>query len=187
MKKRIILAITGASGSLYAVEFLKLMREVGVEVHAVISEAGRKVMEIEEKVTSETLSTMADTWYEVKDFTAPIASGSAQFGGMVVLPCSMGTLASISNGISANLIHRAADVTLKERRPLLLAVRESPFNRTHLANMLKVHDAGATICPLVHSHYHGVDSFRQMARIFCGRLADQLDIEIPDQPRWQGQ
>ncbi|MBU0481112.1 MAG: UbiX family flavin prenyltransferase [Proteobacteria bacterium] len=186
MKKRIILAITGASGSLYAVEFLKLMREVDVEVHAVISEAGLKVMEIEEGKNLKELSGMAGSWSDSKDFAAEMASGSARFAGMVVLPCSMGTLASIANGISANLIHRAADVTLKERRPLLLAVRETPFNRSHLTNMLKAHDGGATICPLVHSHYHGVDSFAEMARIFCGRLADHLDIEIPGQPRWQG-
>ena len=103
---------------------------------------------------------------------------------MVVLPCSMGTLAAIANGISANLIHRAADVTLKERRPLLLAVRESPLNRTHLSNMLAAHDAGATICPPMPSFYHQLDSFQEMAKVFGGRLAESLGIEISDQPHW---
>ena len=182
--KKVILAITGASGSLLAIEFLKLMQENGAEVHAMISDAGRKVLELEEEKTGDDIKGLATAWYDVHDFTSPMASGSARFDAMVVLPCTMGTLAAIANGFSGNLIHRAADVTLKERRPLLLAVRETPFNRTHLQNMLKVHDAGATICPPMPSFYHKPESFQEMARFFCGRLADLLDIEIKDQMRW---
>jgi 4-hydroxy-3-polyprenylbenzoate decarboxylase len=184
MKKRLILAITGASGSLFAIEFLKLMQEQKVEVHAIISDAGRKVMGLEEGIEFDQIKGLATAWYDVGDFAAPMSSGSARFDSMVVLPCSMGTLAAIANGISGNLIHRAADVTLKERRPLLLAVRESPLNRTHLSNMLAAHDAGATICPPMPFFYHKLDSLREMAKVFCGRLAESLDIEIADQPHW---
>jgi 4-hydroxy-3-polyprenylbenzoate decarboxylase len=182
--KKVILAITGASGALLALEFLKLMQANGIEVHGMISDAGQKVLELEEGKTWDDIKGLATTWYDVHDFTAPMASGSARFAAMVVLPCSMGTLAAIANGFSGNLIHRAADVTLKERRPLLLAVRETPFNRTHLQNMLRVHDAGATICPPLPSFYHKPESLAAMARIFGGRLADLLGIDIEGQPRW---
>ncbi|MCK4839428.1 MAG: UbiX family flavin prenyltransferase [Desulfobulbaceae bacterium] len=182
--KKVILAITGASGSLLAIEFLKLMDENDIEVHAMISDAGRKVLELEEGKTWDDIKDLATSWHDVHDFTAPMASGSARFEAMVVLPCSMGTLAAIANGFSGNLIHRAADVTLKERRPLLVAVRETPFNRTHLQNMLKLHDAGATICPPMPAYYHKPESLQEMARVFCGRLADLIGIEVKGQPRW---
>ncbi|MBU0484682.1 MAG: UbiX family flavin prenyltransferase [Proteobacteria bacterium] len=182
-KKRIILAITGATGTLYALEFLKLMKELNVEVHGLVSDAARKVMELELGSDID-LSEYTDHWHDVHDFTAPMASGSAAFDAMVVLPCSMGSLAAIANGISANLIHRAADVTLKERRPLILAVRETPFNRTHLKNMLKANDAGAIICPPMPAFYHKIDDFNDLARIFAGRLAGLLGVQVPDQPRW---
>ena len=184
--KKIILAITGASGTIFALEFMKLMQETGVEIHAMISDAGRQVMKLEEGLELSEVEHLASQWHDVHDFTAPMASGSAKFEAMVVLPCTMGTLASIANGISGNLIHRAADVTLKERHPLLLAVRESPFNRTHLQNMQKAHDAGATICPPMPVFYHNIDSFQEMARVFGGRLADLLGIEVAGLPRWDG-
>jgi 4-hydroxy-3-polyprenylbenzoate decarboxylase len=183
-RKKIIVAITGASGAIYALEFLELLQRLGVEVHGIISTAGRKVMELEEGRSGESLLPLAHIWYEVDDFTAPVASGSARFSAMVVLPCSMGTLAAIAHGFSGNLIHRAADVTLKERRPLLLAVRETPFNRTHLANMLQVHDAGATIIPPLPAFYHRPATVRELVRNYCGRLAEQLGLEVVDLPRW---
>ncbi|NTV12524.1 MAG: UbiX family flavin prenyltransferase [Desulfobulbaceae bacterium] len=184
--KRIIVAITGASGALYAVEFLTLLQGLGVEVHGIISSAGRKVLAIEDGRSVESLLPLAQAWYEADDFTAPVASGSARFDGMVVLPCSMGTLAAIAHGFSGNLIHRAADVTLKERRPLLLAVRETPFNRTHLVNMLQVHDAGATIMPPLPAFYHRPSTLGEVVGNYCGRLAEQLGIEVNDLPRWGG-
>ncbi len=182
--KRIILAITGASGSLYALEFLKLMHENQVEVHCLISDAGREVMRLELDAMPEDLNKYAARWYDIRDFTAPIASGSTLFDAMVVLPCTMGTLAAIAAGFSANLIHRAADVILKERRPLLLAVRETPLNRTHISNMLKVHDAGALLCPPMPAFYTRPASLAEMARAFVGRLGDLLGLDLPDQKRW---
>jgi len=185
-KKRIIVAITGASGAIYAVEFLTLLHRLGVEVHGIISSAGAKVLELEEGRGVESLQPLAQAWYEIDDFTAPVASGSARFDAMVVLPCSMGTLAAIAHGFSGNLIHRAADVTLKERRPLLLAVRETPFNRTHLTNMLTAHDAGVTIIPPLPAFYHRPATVRELVDNYCGRLAEQLGVAVPDLPRWGG-
>ena len=183
-RKRFILAITGASGSLYAFEFLKIMHNLDAEVHSIISEAGRQVMGLELGLGPQDLDEYVARWYDVQDFAAPMSSGSSLFEAMIVLPCTMGTLASIANGISRNLIHRAADVTLKERRPLLLAVRETPLNRTHLHNMLKAHEAGATICPPMPSFYNQPHSIEEMARVFAGRLATLLGLEVADQPRW---
>ncbi len=183
MKKKIILAITGASGSLYSCEFLKVLQEVDVEVHAMISDAGRKVLGLELGIKPEEMENVT-RWYDVHDFTAAMASGSSLFHGMVVLPCSMGTLAAIANGISANLIHRAADVTLKEQRPLILAVRETPLNRTHLHNMLKAHEAGAIICPPMPSFYQKPRDLKEMARAFAGRLTEIFGFQVASLKRW---
>jgi 4-hydroxy-3-polyprenylbenzoate decarboxylase len=105
---------------------------------------------------------------------------------MVILPCTMGSLGAIANGIAKNLIHRAADVILKEKKPLLLAVRETPLNRIHLENMLKVHDAGATLCPPMPSFYHHPESLEEMAIFFAGRVAELIGIEVSGLKRWQG-
>jgi 4-hydroxy-3-polyprenylbenzoate decarboxylase len=105
---------------------------------------------------------------------------------MVVLPCTMGSLGAIANGNARNLIHRAADVILKEKKPLLLAVRETPLNRIHLENLLKVHDAGATVCPPMPAFYHHPKSLEEMATFFAGRLADLIGIEVAGLKRWQG-
>lgn len=186
MKKRIILAITGASGSLYAVQFLQVMQQADVEVHAIISDAGRLVLQHELGLTPDDLRQYVAAWHEADDFAAPMSSGSSRFAAMVVLPCTMGSLGAIANGIARNLIHRAADVILKEKKPLLLAVRETPFNRIHLENLLKAHDAGAVICPPMPSFYHHPASLEEMATFFAGRLADIIGIEAPGLKRWQG-
>jgi flavin prenyltransferase len=115
--KKIILGITGASGSLYALEFLKLLADLEVEVHLVLSEAGEQVFGLELGIGGEQLAPLVARRYHIRDFAAPFSSGSAEFDGMAVLPCSMGTLAAVAGGLSNNLIQRAADVTLKERRP----------------------------------------------------------------------
>ena len=182
--KKIIVAITGASGSIYAQQLLTLLAEEPVEVHGLISQAGVKVLELEMGLGLSDLPGV-QCWYDIGDFTAPMASGSAGFQGMVVVPCSMGTLAAISSGLSHNIIHRAADVILKERLPLVLAVRETPLNRTHLSNMLAVHDAGATICPAMPGLYQRPASIEEMARNYAARLAGLLGVEV-EYPRWGG-
>lgn len=182
--RRIILAITGASGALYAVEFLRLMAELGVEVHGVISNAGRQVLQLELGLPPEELP--ACRWFAIDNFAAPMASGSSLYHGMAVLPCTMGTLAAIANGNSLNLIHRAADVCLKERRPLVLAVRETPFNRVHLENMLRADGAGAVICPAMPAFYHQPGTIIDLARDYAARVATVLGLEVPTLRRWQG-
>lgn len=183
--KKIILAITGASGSLYVRHFLSLMQDTDIEIHGIISSSGRQVLNLEEDVTPEEL-TGVSKWFADKDFTAPMASGSSGYDAMVVLPCTMGSLAAIANGLSINLIHRAADVMLKEKKKLVLAVRETPLNRNHLENMLRAHDAGAIICPPMPAFYHKPESLTDIAFHFAGRLAAQIGIEVPGLKQWQG-
>jgi len=187
MRKKVILGITGASGSLYAVQFLHLMQQVDVEVHAIISDAGRLVLQHEMSLTPDDLRKYVTAWHAVNNFAAPMSSGSSKFDAMIVLPCTMGSLGAIANGIAKNLIHRAADVILKEKKPLLLAVRETPLNRIHLENMLRVHDAGAVVCPPMPSFYHHPESLEEMATFYAGRLADIIGVEVTGLKRWQTQ
>lgn len=186
MKKRIILGITGASGSIYAVQFLKGLQGTGVEIHGIISNAGCLVLQHEMGLTPHDLQKYVVQWHAVEDLGAPVSSGSSKFDAMVVMPCTMGSLGAIAGGIAGNLIHRAADVMLKEKKPLLLAVRETPLNRIHLDNMLTVHDAGAILCPPMPSFYHHPASLEEMATFFAGRVADLLGIEVAGMKRWQG-
>ncbi|MCI5158713.1 MAG: UbiX family flavin prenyltransferase [Candidatus Electrothrix sp. AUS1_2] len=183
--KHIILAITGASGMLYVTALLDLLADQDVAVDAIISDSGRKVLRLEQNLAPEDLPGI-NRWFAAGDFTAPPASGSARYDAMIILPCTVGTLGAVAGGFSGNLIHRAADVTLKERRPLILAVRETPFNRTHLQNMLTLHDAGAIICPPMPSFYLHPPDLRAMARQFASRLCDQIGLHSEGIPRWQG-
>lgn len=183
--ERIILAITGATGMLYLTPLLNLLGENGVTVHAVISDCGRKVLGLELGKSPEELPNI-ERWFGISDFTAPMASGSSLYDAMLILPCTTGTLGAIVAGYSGNLIHRAADVSLKERRPLLLAVRETPLNRTHLTNMLRAHEAGATIIPPMPSFYQKPRDLEEMARNFAGRLCDQIGIRAAGIKRWGG-
>ena len=181
----ILLAITGATGMIYVTALLELLAGEEIEVHAIISDAGRKVLRLEKNLAPEQLPGIS-RWFAADDFTAPPASGSARYAGMLILPCTTGTLGALAAGCSGNLIQRAADVTLKERRPLLLAVRETPLNRTHLRNMLTLHDAGAIICPPMPAFYLHPADLRAMARQFAGRLCDLLGIEVAGLARWDG-
>ena len=183
--EQIVLAITGATGMLYIPPFLEMLRENNVTVHAIISDAGRKVLQLELGLAPGDL-TGIDRWFGLDEFTAPAASGSSLYDGMVILPCTAGTMGAIASGYSGNLIHRAADVTLQERRKLILAVRETPLNRTHLHNMMKLHDAGAVIFPPMPSFYHQPDTLEDIARHFAGRLCDQLGIRATGLKRWKG-
>lgn len=182
-KTKILFAVTGASGMLFVQPLISVLKEAGVEVHGICSSSGQKVLKLENNITLTELKGV-DKWYDEKNFAAPPASGSACYAGMIVLPCSMGTLGAIANGISENLIHRAADVTLKERRKLLLAVRETPFNRIHLENMMKVHDAGGTIIPPFPAYYFQPDSLETAARTFAWKAAAQLGIHVEEAKEW---
>ncbi len=183
----VLLAITGASGSIYALKFMEIMQELGQEVHLIVSGAGRQVANLELGPGGlEALTGKASRVYEYENFAAPPASGSSLWRAMVILPCTMGTLAAVANGISQNLVHRAADCFLKERRPLVLVTRETPLNRTHLKNMLSVHEAGAVLYPAMPSFYHKPASIEEMAYFFAGRLAEFLGFEVKSLKRWGG-
>ncbi|MBM9520674.1 UbiX family flavin prenyltransferase [Desulforhopalus vacuolatus] len=181
-----VLGITGATGMLFLHAFLKVAREENISLHAIISQAGRRVLELESGVEAEALPGI-ERWFAADDFAATPSSGSSCYRGMVILPCTMGTLAAVASGFSINLIHRAAAVALKERRRLVLAVRETPLGRAHLQNMLTAHDAGAIICPTMPSYYLKPASLEEAAETWAWRLLDQLDpeLEITGRRRWK--
>ncbi|MEF2146095.1 MAG: UbiX family flavin prenyltransferase [Desulfovibrionaceae bacterium] len=185
MKKRIILAVTGASGSAYATA---LAGELGgrddIELHLIISDAAREVMKRETGNSTVDLTGPACAAHKVSDIGAPPASGSWIHHGMIVCPCSMASLAAIANGMGNNLIHRAADVTLKENRPLILVPRETPLNEIHLRNMLQAKRAGATILPACPGFYHNPLSIADLVDHLAGRILDQLGISHQLSSRW---
>ncbi len=184
--KRVLLGVTGATGMLYVPSLLEQLHRQKIEVHSVISTSGAQVLRYELGIDQIDLPYVSQ-WFAEDNFAAKPASGSARYDAMVVLPCTMGTLAAIASGYSGNLIHRAADVTLKERRPLILAVRETPLNRTHLKNMLTVHDAGATLCPPMPAFYNKPRDFDAMARNYTGRICDLLGLTDNAGERWKGE
>lgn len=155
-----------------------------LEVHAVASEAGEQVLRLELGVDLATLVGPRTILHSSKNFAAPLASGSFRARGMVVIPCTMGTLGAIAHGQSRNLIHRAAEVTLKERRPLILVVRETPLSLVPLRNMLSAAEAGATIFPAMPGFYQRPQSLAEMAQNFVGRILDHLGLEHELSKRW---
>lgn len=180
---KILLGVTGASGMLFLRAFLESFSKMDITIHGICSSSGEKVLKMEQSLIPQDLPVVSK-WFDVNDIAASPASGSSDYTSMVILPCTMGTLASIAGGMSINLIHRAADVVLKERKRLVLAVRETPLNRTHLLNMLAVHDAGATLCPTMPSYYLKPKSLEEAAQTYAWRLADQIGIDIPNRKRW---
>lgn len=185
--QRLLLGITGATGMLYLPPLLCLLAEQEVEIHAIISDAGRQVLAFELGLSPEELPYIRQ-WFAADNLAAPPSSGSSLYDAMVILPCTMGTLAALAGGVCLNLIHRCADVTLKERRPLILGLRESPLNRNHLRNMLLIHDAGATLCPLMPSFYNHPKNLEEMAGTMAIRICDLLGIAVTgaEEQRWQG-
>jgi flavin prenyltransferase len=198
-KKRIILGVTGASGALFARRTLQILEaDPRVQkVHLVISGSGLKLMrdelDLDVSKSASIASALAGqatrkTEYLLdSDVGASIASGSYSVDGMVVIPCTTGSMAQIAAGVSETLIERAADVCLKQRRPLILAVRDTPFNRIHLQNMLTAHEAGAVIFPIIPSYYDRPKSIDAMVTQFCCRVLAMLDLEQDGQFRWLGE
>jgi len=184
---RLIVAVTGATGVVYAVRLLEVLRATTeLETHLVISEAGLMSLQQEVGMKKKQLEAMADVVYNVKDIGAAIASGSFLTMGMIVAPCSMKTLASVAHGLSENLISRAADVTLKERRRLVLMVRETPFNLAHLRNMTAVTEMGGIIFPPLPSFYQHPASIAEMVDHSVGRVLDLFHIPHQLTPEWPG-
>ena len=183
---KIVVGITGGSGAVYALALLRQLLILECETHLVVSRMGAYVMDHECGVSLEELRTFADRFYEDDDLAAPISGGSFRTFGMAVVPCSMKTLASIAGGFSESLLTRAADVTLKERRRLVLVTRESPLSMIHLENMLAATRAGAVVMPASPGFYHRPESVAEMVVSFSGRILDALGVEHSLTRRWEG-
>ncbi len=202
--RKIVVAITGASGMAYAVRLLEVLTSCECSVHLVMSDTAYKVLETEMGIAlplqqfdchalglstscvSQLFPTGRIHFHRCDDFTAAIASGSYRTDGMVICPCSMGTLGAIASGLSLNLIHRAADVHLKERRKLILVPRETPYSLIQLENMTKITRAGGVILPASPAFYLGISNVAGMVNFIVSRICDQLGIENNFTKRWQG-
>ncbi|OIN93646.1 MAG: 3-octaprenyl-4-hydroxybenzoate carboxy-lyase [Comamonadaceae bacterium CG1_02_60_18] len=185
--KRFAVAIAGASGAVYGVRLLHMLRAIdGVQTHLVVSDAGWRNVQQELDTPRKEIEALADRVYPVHDVGAAIASGSFQCDGMVIAPCSMRTLAAVAQGLSDNLITRAADVMLKERRRLILMVRESPLNLAHLRNMTSVTEMGGIIFPPVPAFYQRPQTITELVDHSVSRVIDLLGLPQPDAPRWGG-
>ena len=186
-KKRLIVAMTGATGSIYGVRILEALREMGGwETHLVVSDAGALNAWYDHKLSRKDLAKLADVVHNVRDVGASIASGSFVTHGMVVAPCSMKTLAAVSLAFSDNLISRAADVILKERRRLVLVVREAPLNLAHLRNMVQVTEMGGVIFPPVPAFYSHANTVDGLVNHTVGRVLDLFGVEHDRIKRWHG-
>ncbi len=179
-----IVGITGASGAIYGVKILEVLSKLGVETHLIITQAGLKNLEIETSVNINRLKSMASHVYEEGDLTAPLASGSFKVDGMVVAPCSIKTLSAIANSYSHNLLVRTADVMLKERRRLVLLVRETPLHEGHLELMLKVTRMGGIIMPPVPAFYHHPKTIEDLIDQTVGKVLDLFSVDAKLFKRW---
>lgn len=186
MKKRIIVGISGASGVIYGIEILRELAKQDLETHLIISESGKKNITIETAYSVRDVEAMADNVYDDKDFEAPPASGSFLTNGMIIAPCTIKTLSGVANSYSGNLLIRAADVTLKEKRKLVLMVRETPLHKGHLDLMTKAADIGAHILPPIPSFYNHPKTIEDIIHQTIGKIFDFLGIEHRLYKRWGG-
>lgn len=187
-KKRIVFGISGASGMPLAEAMLKNYMDLRfLEIHLIISKTAKFVIDVEKSVSLSHFEKLANVCYDASDFSAPPASGSWQHDGMIICPCSMSSLAAIANGCGNNLIHRAADVSLKERRPLILVTRETPLNRIHIMNMLNITDAGGCVMPFSPAFYGKDQSIQAFYKQFAGRVLDILHFSHKLCFRWPEQ
>ena len=184
--RRLIVGITGATGTIYGVRLLEMLRDTDVETHLVLSRWAARTLVHETAYTVEQVQALATHVHPITDQGAPISSGSFITSGMIIVPCTVRTLAAVAHGLGDNLIHRAADVILKERRRLVLAVREAPLNEIHLENMLKLARLGAIIAPPMPAFYSRPRSIDELVNYTVARLLDQLDIHLDVDKRWVG-
>lgn len=183
---RLVVAMTGATGGIFGVRLLEALHDSGVETHLVISKWAVRTLVHETDYSPEDVQRLASHAYRPDDLAAPISSGSFITKGMVVCPCSVRTLAAIAHGTGDHLVHRAADVILKERRKLVLVVREAPLNEIHLENMLKLSRMGAVILPPVPAFYNHPKSIDDVVNHIVMRILDQFDIHLDLLKRWDG-
>ena len=184
-KKRLVIGISGASGAILGIEILKVLREnTQWETHLVISRGAELTIQEETEYTLDDVINLADKVYDIKNIGASIASGTFKTEGMIIVPCSMKTVAGIASGYSDNILLRAADVTIKERRKLVLVTRESPLSSIHLRNMLTLSDVGAYIIPPMVTYYNKPLSLEDMNRHIVGKILDKFGIEVSGFIRW---
>jgi 4-hydroxy-3-polyprenylbenzoate decarboxylase len=184
---RLIIGITGATGAIYGVRLLERLREHGAETHLVISRWGARTLMHETTWSRERVEALATVAYAPADMGAAISSGSFRTDGMVIAPCSAKTLGAIAHGFGDNLIHRAADVVLKERRKLVLAIREAPLSDIHLENMLKLSRMGTVILPPMPAFYNHPRTVDDVVDHTVARILDQFGIEVSEAMRWSGE
>ncbi|HAS1834585.1 TPA: UbiX family flavin prenyltransferase [Enterobacter hormaechei subsp. xiangfangensis] len=187
--KRLIVGISGASGAIYGVRLLQVLRDVaGVETHLVMSQAARQTLSLETDLSLRDVQALSDVVHDARDIAASISSGSFKTAGMVILPCSIKTLSGIVNSYTDTLVTRAADVVLKERRPLVLCVRETPLHLGHLRLMTQAAELGAVIMPPVPAFYHRPQTLDDVINQTVNRVLDQFDIDLLEDlfTRWQG-
>ena len=191
VQKRLIIGISGGSGLAYAVDLLKTLQSTDIELHLIVTDGAKQVIPTELDITLKDLESLALKTNEASkvhkdnDLGASIASGSFKTLGMVIVPCSAGTLAKVAAGMTDNLLSRAAHVTLKERHPLILVLREAPYSRPMLKNMLESHDAGATLVPASPGFYHRPETIDDLLGTITARTLDLLGIENQRAKRWK--
>jgi flavin prenyltransferase len=184
--KRIIVGISGASGAIYGWRMLEKLAAQGVETHLILTRSGERTAHLEMGKSAADFRIIASHFYPVEDIGSRLASGSSAMDGMVIAPCSIHSMSAIASGISSNLLIRAADVMLKERRRLILMVRETPFHLGHLRNMTALAEMGAIIAPPVPAFYHQPQSVADIVEHSVDRVLDLLDLAAPDARRWDG-
>ena len=183
---KLIVGMTGASGAIYGVRLLQVLAETDVEVHLVVSKWAQQTLEHETTLTLSDLRDMADVYYGPQDMGAAISSGSFMTDGMVIVPCSTRSVAAVANGIGEHLVHRAADVVLKERRKLVMVVREAPLSEINLENMLKLSRMGVTMLPPMPAFYNHPQTIDDIVNHTVARVLDQFGIKADFAKRWDG-
>lgn len=186
-KKRIIVGISGASGVIYGIRALELLRAAGVETHLVVSKAAELTLAYESDLNLKDLRSMTDHFHAIGDIGASISSGSFHTLGMLIAPCSIRTMSEIATGVTGSLMSRAADVVLKERRRLVLGVRETPLHSGHLRTLLQLSDMGAVVCPVVPAFYNKPKTLDDIVNHTVGRMLDLFDIDVGAARRWKTQ
>ena len=185
--KRLIVGLTGATGTIYGIRLLERLRELDVETHLVISRWGARTLVHETPYSREQVESLASVTYPPGDMGAAISSGSFKTDGMIVAPCSAKTLAAIAHGFGESLVHRAADVILKERRRLVLMVREAPLSDIHLENMLKLSRMGAVVLPPMPAFYNNPRTIDDLVDHTVSRVLDQFGLDVSGAARWTGE
>lgn len=185
--KKLVIGMTGATGAIFGVRLLEALADTDIETHLVVSKWARYTLEHETSTTMDQLRDLATEVYNSGDMGANVSSGSFHTDGMVVVPCSMKSVAAIAHGNGDHLVHRAADVILKERRKLVLVVRETPFNNIHLENLLKLSRMGVTILPPMPAFYNKPETLNDMVDHIVMRILDQFDISSELVRRWDGE